>query len=349
MAHNVFTFVPCFGNIIKTPTFLTTHAIMQELHSKGVATGISALSFPDIAELRNMVLTIFYDTMPNATHLLFIDADMSFDPKLVTDCLLFDEPLVGAIYPQRKVPLSWAGSGTGQPQTVRRAGFMQVEGVGFGCTLIRRDLVTKMLEKMPDLVDTRLHLHPAGDTLRQAGANRMIRAFEKMDIPDRGLISEDLSFCIRWRQCGGEVWANINYKMSHVGDFDYSARYLDMVENAEREQAMMLAKQREQQAQVTQAPAAEVFPYPDPPPITLALEDIKAQGPVLSIVPTTIVPADKAGYVEPFAKGTPKKRGRPRFVEIAATPAPPNKVPHLAKRRRKELTNAEIEAQKFRL
>ena len=69
---------------------------------------------------------------------------------------------------------------------------MLVEGVGFGCTLIRRDLVTKMLEQMPHLVDDRLKLHPAGETLRQAGTNRLIRAFEKLDLPDRGLVSEDL-------------------------------------------------------------------------------------------------------------------------------------------------------------
>lgn len=313
MAHNVFVFIPAFGNVIKTPTFLTSHAIMQELHSKGIATGITSLSFPDIAELRNMVTTIFYDTMPNATHLLFIDADMSFPPQLVTDLLLFDEPLVGTIYPQRKVPLSWAGSGTGQPQTERRAGFMQVEGVGFGCTLIRRDLVTKMLEKMPELVDTRLHLHPAGDTLRQAGANRMIRAFEKMDIAERGLISEDLSFCIRWRQCGGQVWANINYKMSHVGDFDYSARYLDVVENAEREQALALAKQREEQKLLALAPAAEVFPYPDPPPLTIALDNIPAVSIVSPIVPASIVPIANAGHVKPSADVVSiKKRGRGR-------------------------------------
>lgn len=230
MAINIFTFVPAFGQTITATTFLTTHAMQQAFNQKGIGGGISTLSFPDIAELRNMVLTIWYDTMPQCSHLLFIDADMGFSPDLVLDMLLFDEPLVGAVYPQRKLPLSWAGSGTGEPVTARRGNFMLVEGVGFGCTLIRRDLPKIMLEKMPELVDTRLHLHPAGDTLRNAGANRMIRAFEKLDVPDRGLISEDLSFCIRWKQCGGQTWAAIGHKMSHVGPFDFSARYLDEIE-----------------------------------------------------------------------------------------------------------------------
>lgn len=232
MSKNVFIFVPAFGQTITATTFLTTHAVRQHLNSKGMGGGISTLSFPDIAELRSMAMTIWYDTMPGVDYMLFIDADMGFAPEIVTDMILFDEPLIGTIYPQRKMPLSWAGSGTGATQTERRGNFMLVEGVGMGCTLIKRELVTKMLEKMPEIVDVRLGLHPAGQTLQQAGTNRLIRAFEKLDLPERGVVSEDLSFCLRWQRCGGQTWAAIAYRMSHVGPFDYAGRYLDMYEQA---------------------------------------------------------------------------------------------------------------------
>jgi len=240
MPHKIFVFVPAFGQTITATTFLTTHALQQHLGAKGIGGGVSTLSFPDIAELREMALTIWYDTMPDVSHLLFIDADMGFTPDLITDMILFDEPLVGAIYPQRKLPLSWAGSGTGQAQTERRGNFMLVEGVGMGCTLIRRDLVAKMIERFPELEDKRLALHPAGDTLRNAGTGRLLRLFEKMDVPERGLISEDLSFCIRAAAVGAKCWAAIGHRMSHVGPYDYGARYLDVVEAA---QAQMEAQQ----------------------------------------------------------------------------------------------------------
>ena len=131
MPHHVLIHVPAFGQIITTTTFLTTHALRDALHSKGMASGISSLSFPDIAELRAMVMTIWYDTMPQSDYLLFIDADMGFRPEHVLDMILFNEPLVGTIYRQRKEPVSWAGSGNGQPQTERRGNFILVEGVGF--------------------------------------------------------------------------------------------------------------------------------------------------------------------------------------------------------------------------
>jgi hypothetical protein len=233
MAHKLFIFVPAFGQTLTVTTFLTTHALQQHMASKSIQCGISSTSFPDIAELRSMALTIWYDTMPDSSHMLFIDSDMGFPPDMVTDMIMFDEPIVGAIYPQRKLPLSWAGSGTGDPVTERRGNFMKVEGVGMGCTLIRRDVVTKMIEQMPELIDTRLALHPAGEMLRGAGTSRIIRAFEKLDLPERGVVSEDLSFCIRWNRCGGSVWAAIGYRMSHVGPFDFGARYLDTIEHQE--------------------------------------------------------------------------------------------------------------------
>jgi hypothetical protein len=228
MSHRLFIFVPAFGQMISATTFLTSHALQQALAAKGIGGGVSTLSFPDIAELRSMVTTIWYDTLPDCTHLLFIDADMGFPPELVIDMLLFDEPIVGSIYPQRKHPLSWAGSGTGETMAERRGNFMRVEGVGMGCTLIKREAITKMLEHYPEIVDTRIEMHPAGQVLKDAGTHRLIRAFDCMDIP-RGRVSEDLSFCLRWNQLGGQVWAAIGHRISHVGPFDFGACYLDEI------------------------------------------------------------------------------------------------------------------------
>lgn len=256
MAKDVFIAIPAFGQIITATTFLTTHALRAHLGSKGIGGGITTLSFPDIAELRAMFTTIWYDSMPQSSHILFIDADMGFPPELVTDMIMFDEPLIGTIYPQRKLPLSWAGSGTGDSVTQRRGDFMEVEGVGFGCTLIRRDCIAAMIEKYPELIDTRLHLHPAGETLRQTGTNRLLRFFEKMDLPERGIVSEDLSFCIRHRNAGGKVWAAIGHKISHVGPYDFAARYLDVVEQQANQPQMEPVKPMSD-AEIALLPAAE--------------------------------------------------------------------------------------------
>jgi hypothetical protein len=245
--HKVFIYVPAFGESVTTATFKGVVALVQALGNKQVATALSTFSFPDIAESRAIATTVWYDTMVDSDYLLFIDADMAFPPELVLDMLLFGEPLVGTLYPQRRVPLSWAGSGTGATTTQRRGNFMEVEGVGMGCTLMRRDVIATLLARMPQIVDERIDLHPAAGLLKQAGAKRLIRAFEKLDFPDRGIISEDLSFCIRWRQCGGQVWAAIGHRMSHVGPYDYAGSYLEHVTEIEKKAQEEAAKQAEQQ------------------------------------------------------------------------------------------------------
>jgi len=242
---SVFIFVPAFGQQISASTFMTTHNLVQVLGSRGIGGSVSTLSFPDIAELRSMAATIWFDTMPNFDYLLFIDADMAFPSEMVLDMMLLDEPIVGAIYPQRKIPPSWAGSGNGDYSTQRRGNFMLVEGVGMGCTLIRRDVMVKFVQAMPELIDTRLRLHPAVQMLQAAGCNRLIRAFEKLEIPDRGIVSEDLSFCIRWGRMGAQVWAAINYRISHVGPYDYAGCYLEWA----NEQQKLLAQQQQMMAQ----------------------------------------------------------------------------------------------------
>ena len=267
---SVFIFVPAFGQQISATTFMTTHALQHALGSKGIAGSVSTLSFPDIAELRSMATTIWYDTMPTVEYLLFIDSDMGFPVDMVLDMILLDEPVVGAIYPQRRVPVSWAGSGNGSPVTQRRGSFMLVEGVGMGCTLIHRSVITKMLQHMPELVDTRLKLHPAFEMMQQAGCKRLIRCFEKLDLPERGIVSEDLSFCLRWNQLGGAVWAAIGWRISHVGPYDYAGCYLEHVN-----QQIALWEQQKQmqgQQQVTDPHLAASFAAEPPKPMLVAAE-----------------------------------------------------------------------------
>jgi hypothetical protein len=272
MSHRVYTFVPGYGQHITATTFLSTHAIGQALQAKGIGFGISTLSFPDIAELRDMALTIWFDRLVDCSHLLFIDADMGIPPDLILDMLLFNEPIVGSIYPQRQLPTSWAGSGTGETLAERRSDFMKVEGVGMGCCLIRRDAIPPMIARFPDLIDGRLDLHPAKGIMQSAGATRLLRFFDKMDIPTRGVVSEDLSFCIRHNMCGGQVWAAIGHKISHVGPFDYGHRYLDMTANT-----IVQVPRMPPEAEVK--PLAPALPISLPQPAPALVEEIK---PVLS-------------------------------------------------------------------
>jgi hypothetical protein len=231
---------PAYGEMFYTP-YVSSLVRLQRLmmRHKWEMTFIS-ISYADIVESRNFLLTHWYDKT-DATHLLFIDADMGYEAQLVADMVQLDRPVVGVVYPKRQINLERLAerAAEGQPferaraqahdfivrrgaksRQVIRNGFIAVEGCGTGLFLIRRDCITEMLRKMPELTDTSAPKNsPIAKTL-----DRLIRAFDHL-ITDGMRLSEDFSFCHRWRQCGGEIWANITHEVTHVGLQRFAARY----------------------------------------------------------------------------------------------------------------------------
>ncbi len=226
----VFLFVPAYGQMMTTATASSLMATQRVIEHNGMGGGFGTLSYPDIVEIRNIALTIWYDRI-QTSHMLFIDADMGWDAQLVLDMLAFNKPLVGALCPKKKLPIEFAGRAKmGDVQVVN--GFMEVNGIGGAVMLIQRDVVTKMLERFPEINDTvTVKNHAAKDIMESQGVTRLIRAFDPVTIEGEKF-SEDLSFCHRWQACGGDVWANITHKISHVGLYEFSGCYFDVVKDS---------------------------------------------------------------------------------------------------------------------
>lgn len=215
----IFCFIPAFGKMISSVTFETSHHLAMALISKGHAFNVGTYSWPDIEQMRNMAMSYWYDLMPDSEYLLFVDSDMGFDPQIVLDMMAFGEPVVGAVYPKRTYPIDWCVSGLADGE--KRGEFWEVEGLGGGCLLIRRDAIAKMIDAYPDLIGSYMSLAD----MRDAGAVRTLRFFDKMQT-ERGPVSEDISFCRRWRSIGGKVWGAVGHEITHVGQHPFTAGFL---------------------------------------------------------------------------------------------------------------------------
>jgi hypothetical protein len=237
----IFIATPAYGQTFYTPCVQSLFQLAVELERRKWSSNLAAVSYADIAEGRNVLLTHWFDKT-DASHLLFVDADMGFESQLIFDMVEFDKPVVGAIYPKRKIDLDRFGKAIAAGQSIEKAeaaaqdfvgqkpargtarkGFMRVESCGTGILLVQRSCVELMLSKMPDIVDNQ----PSSELSLSKQPGRLIRAFDFLTV-DGMRLSEDYSFCYRWREkCGGEIWANVSHEITHVGIRHFKARYSD--------------------------------------------------------------------------------------------------------------------------
>lgn len=227
----IYIALPAYNMAVTSLCAQSLFALGQRLMAMGILGGIVTLSIADIVEARNVFLSLFFDKT-DATHILFIDADMQFSPDMIADMILFDMPLVGAIYPAKILPPVFVGRPLGDPPYEVVNGFMKVDGVGGGLMLVRRDCVEIMDKAYPELTESVNRGFITHPIIKGAGLERVICAFKPI-VHEGFRRSEDLSFCFRWRNLGQDIWANVAYDIGHTGPHTYASRFLEVATGVE--------------------------------------------------------------------------------------------------------------------
>ena len=97
-----------------------------------------------------------------------------------------------------------------------QGGFVKVRYAGTGFLMIRREVLERMCAHYPQLKYRRDHSLDAAT----ASENRFA-LFDCMIADDGTYLSEDFAFCKRWSDMGGEIWADRNSALSHVGPITF--------------------------------------------------------------------------------------------------------------------------------
>jgi hypothetical protein len=176
-------------------------------------------------------------TSEDATHLIFIDADIGFEPEQVFRLMDFEADVTAAVYPIKSIDwqkvgaLAMAGRTPLESAALSymiqfadsehievKGGFARVSYAGTGFFLIRRHVLLAMIERYPELRYG--HDHKPNDKL--GGSQFRCALFNCMIDEDTGTyLSEDFSFCKRWSAMGGEIWADLESRLTHVGTVSF--------------------------------------------------------------------------------------------------------------------------------
>jgi hypothetical protein len=226
---------PCFGGLVTQRYLYSLMGLVERGAMAGVAIQVELLGYESmITRGRNTLVSRFLDD-PAASHLLFVDADIGFEPAQVFRMLAFDGDVVAGMYPLKVVDwesgLSRAHAGepietatlryVGAPcrgaEAQSRDGFVTAEYAGTGFMLIRRDVFTRMAEAYPHLRYAACH-----NAQRPSFSPNQYAFFEGMIEPESGnYLSEDYTFCRRWRDLGGQIWLDTQGELIHVGAHDF--------------------------------------------------------------------------------------------------------------------------------
>jgi len=180
------------------------------LDQNGIQTDVNFLLQSSlIMEARNSIVADFLES--RADDLVFIDADIQWDPQGLLRLLNHDAAVVSGAYRRKSEPLSFPIRFPGGATVTldRRTGLMEASRVGCGFLRLRRDALQTMTEKLPQL---------RYNGTRPDGSKRSCWALFDTSLVDGELCGEDYTFCDRWRSVGGQVWLDPEIVLKHIGN-----------------------------------------------------------------------------------------------------------------------------------
>lgn len=211
---------PCYGGTLQALTFMSLLPFFTSAAQIGTKTNVALLTNCSSIDKGRNIITADFLSHEESTHLLWVDSDMTFDPDCIWRLILADRDIVGALCPSKRLPSFYCAhvmpEAIGSNGWNTRDGLVPCARLGTGFMLIKRQVIEKMIAAYPDRKFT--------DSQSSPERNKHMYALWMSGAGERGTWdSEDYRFCDLWRRIGGEVWADPNMVVNHIGQFTYSA------------------------------------------------------------------------------------------------------------------------------
>jgi len=231
--------IPAYGSLYASVFVRSFYSLLSSSVRQGIGYSFSEIDYADIETARNYLLSNFFYNKLDCEYILFIDTDMGFSSSLVSEMIGIGEDVVGVISPKRSLDLVRLHSLGSQPYEIaysrscefigkpgephpRNSSFAEVISCGAGILLISRKCIAKMISAMPEKVDSRRFKKLPFEGKFPS----LLTFFDKIELEDR-VLSEDLSFCYRWRDLlGGKIFASIGHEIEHAGSLVVRGKYL---------------------------------------------------------------------------------------------------------------------------
>jgi len=210
--------MPCYGGMLTESTFMSYIKWANTCRQLGIEWTMETMTNESlISRARNTLVAKFLSN-PTSTHLMFIDADIGWEPWHLLVMLNRDVDVIGGLYPMKTLPIKWVVNGFDGAET-GPDGLQEVSKTGTGFMLVKRHV----FEKLND--------HPAvkpfnNDIGLPKELDQYLRTYYDTAVRENRYYSEDWTFCENWRDLGGKVWVDKRVLLRHTGTyvFDFNAQ-----------------------------------------------------------------------------------------------------------------------------
>ena len=200
----------------------------------------------------------FKDEKGYLDYLMFIDADIQFQPDSVLRLIVHDKDIAAGAYPLKVINYDTISRITGTSEEMAlmsteyvvnikfaseekrknmqvqiEGGVVEVHDAGTGFMLIKRQALLDMIEKYPETRYTR-DMKNIDENGKVVQTNEYQYAlFDTSIDEDNRYLSEDYTFCRRWQKIGGRIFIDPLIVLNHIGTHMFRGRPL--IKNVEEE------------------------------------------------------------------------------------------------------------------
>lgn len=208
--------VPCYGGQLFEAFFISMLKFMAAANRLGLQFTVDTMVNESlIPRGRNSLVAKFLAFEPKSTHLMFIDADIGFEPEEIIKLMLANKDVVGGLYPKKALPVQYVVNKV--PNSTKEGNLVEVANLGTGFMMIKREVIESIIRKKPELhYQDAIGLDPKFDPYKYALFDTLI------DPVTKEYLSEDYYFCKLWRDMGGKIWADLTIKLDHSGYYKFA-------------------------------------------------------------------------------------------------------------------------------
>ena len=203
--------MPCYGGMLTESTFMSFIKWANTARQLGIDWTLETMVNESLISRARNTLTAKFLDQADSTHLMFIDADIGWEPWHLLVLLNRDVDVIGGLYPMKTMPIKWVVNGF-EGAEEGPDGFQEVSKAGTGFLLMKRHVFEK------------LKSHPAvkqykNDIGLDPKYDAHLKTYFDTAVRQGRYYSEDWTFCENWRDIGGKVWVDKRVLLRHSGSY----------------------------------------------------------------------------------------------------------------------------------